>query len=140
MKGILLRVKFFDNQEEKPFRGSKTLEQSLKNFKIFLKKCADKWEYAVVYKDGSIHCYFHKNKGIQELDKQQYTNELKESQINLYLVYKLEHKLRTGNHNGKSIFNSSIEDVKGLFTNEVEKILVYQNNKVISTYQDGKFI
>lgn len=139
-KGILLRVKFFDNQEEKPFYGSKTIERSLKSFKVFLKKCQDKWEYAVVYKDGSIHCYFHKNKDIQELDKQQYTNELKESQINLYLVYKLEHKLRTGNHQGKSIFNSSIEDVKSLFTNEVEKILVYQNNKVISTYQDGKFI
>lgn len=140
MKGILLRVKFFDNQEQKPFYGSRTIEQSLKSFKVFLKKCQDKWEYAVAYQNGSIHCYFHKNKGTDELDKEQYFKEIQESRINLYIVYKLEYKLRTGNHSGTTVLNSSIDDVKALYTNDVEKILVYQNNRVISIYKDGKFI
>lgn len=139
-KGTLLRVKFFDNQEEKPFIGVKTIEESLRRFKIFLGKCTDKWEYATVYSNGTLYCYFHKNKGVEELDKQQYIKEFKQSQINLYIVYKFEYKKRTGNNSGKSIFNSSIEDVKSLFNSDVEKILVYQNNQIISTYQDGKFI
>lgn len=140
MKGILLQIKFFDNENFKPFRGSKTLEQSLKSFKVFLKKCTDRWEYAIVYQNGSLYCYFHKNKGTDELDKQQYVKELKESQINLYIVYKLDYKLRTGNHSGTTVQNASMDDVKGLYNNDVEKILVYQNDKVISTYQDGRFI
>lgn len=139
-KGILLRVKFFDNTEEKPFLGSKTIEKSLRSFKIFLNKCASKWEYAIAYKDGSIYCYFHKNKGTEELDKQQYNNELQQSQINLYIVYNLDYKRRVGSDKGKPLFNMSIDDVKSLYTQDVEKILVYQNKKVVATYQDGKFI
>lgn len=140
IKGILLRVKFFDNTEEKPFLGSKTIEKSLRSFKIFLNKCADKWEYAIVYKDGIIHSYFHKNKGTEEIDKQQYIKELQESQINLFIVYTLDYKRRVGSDKGKSIFNASIDDVKPLYTNDVEKILVYKNKAVIATYENGRFI
>ncbi len=139
-KGILLKVKFFDNQDENPFRGSKHLEQSLRSFKVFLNKCASKWEYAILYKDGSIHSYFHKNKGTEQLDKEQYVKELQESQINLFIVYTLDYKRRVGSDKGKPIFNVSIDDVKIHYNQDVEKILVYQNKAIIATYQNGRFL
>lgn len=139
-KGTLLRIKFFDNEEEKPFRGSKNLEQTLRSFKAFLKKCATKWEYAIMYKDGNIYCYFHKSEDTNELNKEQYIKCLRETQINLYVVYTLDYKRRVGSDKAKTILNSSIEDVKSLYNQDVEKILVYQNGKITATYKDGRFI
>lgn len=136
----LLKIKFFDNTEEKAFRGGATLDGSLKNFKKFLRKCEAKWQYATVFDKGALHCHFHPTKGTEELDRETYSQALKTDRVNLYIIFTYKHKLETGSHAAKPIYNSSISEMPGYFNSTVDKILAYQNDKIIATFKDGKYI
>lgn len=136
----LLKVKFYDKPESNAFKGTKTLENSLRNFKKFLQKCSQKWEYATIHHNGNLIHYLHANKGVDLLTKEEYLKELDDDRINLYIVPTYAHKMATGSHSATTIKNASMQDVPNYFNHSVQKILVYQNNRIIATYENGKYL
>jgi hypothetical protein len=138
--GILLKIKFYNNQDQIPLRGAKTFDGSIHNFEKNLNKNIGAWEYAIVYQDGQIVHYYHESTGVVPIDKKMYIEQLKETRINLYIVPTQEYKNRTGQQRLPPVYGAKIEDMPNHYNDDVLKVIAYLNNKAIKTYQDGKFL
>lgn len=138
--GSLLRTKYYNAEGEASLRGISTLEGSISKFERNLKKNLGAWEYAIIYHNGEKLHYYHNSTGVLKLDLEQYKKQLNKSRINLYLVPTQEYKNRTGQHRFKPVYGASIQDMPNYCNDDVLKVIAYLDNKVIRTYQDGKFL
>lgn len=138
--GVLLKIKFYNNSDQIPFRGAKTFGGSINNFEKLLKKHQGRWDYAIVYQDGAISHYYHHSTGVNSIDKETYAQQLKETRVNLYIIPTQAYKHRTGIDRGKTICGASIEDMPQYDTADTLKIQAYVNNKLVATYQNGQYL
>ena len=137
---MLIRIKFHNNPDEIPLRGAATYDGSISNFKKNLKKNLGAWEYAIIYQDGVKIQYYHESMGVQAIDKEKYIEQINKTRINLYIVPTQDYKDRTGQQRFKPVYGATIEDMPNYYNSDTLKIQAYLNNKVIKTYQDGKFL
>ncbi|WP_299368358.1 hypothetical protein [Winogradskyella sp.] len=128
----LLRIKFSDQIKANAFKGGKTLEASMKNFNRLLKK--PNWDWAVVHHNGEKVHYFHSSKGAAPLTKEEFAA----CYTSIYVVFTYEAKKRKGSDKGESHYGVQVQDIPNYLTDEVEKIIVYQNGKVIDTITQAK--
>lgn len=133
-----LIVKYKNNNNTNPFKNRGDQEARLKKFEQMLDKNVGLWEYALFYRNGQLLHYYHPATGTERLSKQQYLEQLHKSNVNLYIVFKISYRLATGSDQGKTIPNSSIDQMPHYYNKNVLKIIAYQNNKPIATYQAGK--
>ncbi len=131
---MLLKIKFFDQSDAKPFKGG---AHHTKKFERLLKKTLTKWHWATIYGHGPhspILHYYHNSMGLNQLNKKQFLQALNSEQINLYIVYTPDEKKRRGSESGQSIPNKSLEAMASYYTKGVSKVMAYQNNELIQTY------
>lgn len=136
----LIRIKYDNAREEASLRGISTLEGSITKFEANLKKNLGAWEYAIIYHKGNKFHYYHHSTGVEKLDYEQYKKQINKTRINLYIVPTQEYKDRTGQQRFKPVYGAKIADMPNYYNDDVLKVLAYLNNRVIRTYQDGKFL
>lgn len=137
---MLIRIKYHNNTDEIPLRGAATHDGSIYNFEKNLKKNLGAWEYAIVYQDGVKIRYYHESMGVVAIDKKKYTEQINKTRVNLYLVPTQNYKDRTGQQRFKPVYGATIEEMPNYYTSDVLKVMAYLNNKVVKTYQDGRFL
>ena len=132
---MLLKVKFNDQSEAKPFKGG---PNHTKKYEILLKKTLNAWEWAVIYGHGvnaPILHYYHHTTGLNQLNLEQYQRALNSEKVNLYIVFTSQEKKRRGNDSGETVYNSTINAMASYFTKGVAKVMAYKNNKLVETYK-----